>query len=142
MTPDQADYVLAQMSVAWPGKPLSVVEVNYWVKKLEPYEFDHANDALTRLSDRAKFWPSWAEFKEFLDIEKRSSRAALPARRRRRLHVPEPSGSPRAAARARGQDGRPAHTVGWWSRGPRVAKVARDADGARWAGGALSRGLD
>ncbi len=79
MTPDQADYVLAQMSVAWPGKPLSVVEVNYWVKKLEPYEFDHANDALTRLSDRAKFWPSWAEFKEFLDIEKRSSRAALPA---------------------------------------------------------------
>ena len=79
MTPDQADYVLAQMSVCWPGKPLTVLEVNYWVSKLESYDFEDAHNALTKISDRAKFWPSWAEFKEFVDIEKRNSRPSLMA---------------------------------------------------------------
>ena len=77
MTPDQADYVLAQMSVCWPGKPLSVPEVKFWVSKLEAYEFDDAHTALTKIADRAKFWPSWAEFKEFVDIEKRNNTPAL-----------------------------------------------------------------
>tara|TARA_B100001750_G_scaffold233450_1_gene233679 strand:- start:331 stop:678 length:348 start_codon:yes stop_codon:yes gene_type:complete len=77
MNADQADYVLAQMSVCWAGKPLTVEEVKFWVAKLENYEFDHAMDALSKISDKAKWWPSWAEFKEFIDIEKRKSTPAL-----------------------------------------------------------------
>ena len=34
---DQADYVLAQMSVCWAGKPLTGEEVKFWVAKLENY---------------------------------------------------------------------------------------------------------
>jgi|GEM_PF-2122739 len=75
---DQADYVLAQMSVCWAGKPLTVEEVKFWVAKLENYEFEHAMDALSKISDKAKWWPSWAEFKEFVDIEKRINTPALP----------------------------------------------------------------
>tara|TARA_B100000029_G_scaffold247524_1_gene244411 strand:+ start:25711 stop:26061 length:351 start_codon:yes stop_codon:yes gene_type:complete len=74
---DQADYVLAQMSVCWAGKPLTVEEVKFWVAKLENYEFDHAMDALSKIADKAKFWPSWAEFKEFVDIERRNNTPAL-----------------------------------------------------------------
>ena len=54
MNADQADYVLAQMSVCWAGKPLTVEEVKFWVAKLENYEFDHAMDALSKISDKAK----------------------------------------------------------------------------------------
>jgi hypothetical protein len=75
---DHADYVLAKMSVVWPGKPLTVEEVNFWVSKLEPYDFDHAMTALGKIEDRAKFWPSWAEFKEFLDVERRANAKGLP----------------------------------------------------------------
>ena len=78
MKTDHADYVLARMSVVWPGKPLTVEEVNFWVSKLEPYDFDQAMAALGRIEDRAKFWPSCSEFKEFLDAERRANAKELP----------------------------------------------------------------
>ena len=78
MAPDQADWILAKMSVAWPGKPLTVPEVKYWVEKLQPYDFEPTADALAKIEDAKKFWPSWAEFKEFADMERRNSRAGLP----------------------------------------------------------------
>ena len=63
MTPDEADYVLARMSVVWSSKMLNVEEVRFWVDKLSKYEFDIAMDALQRVEDTSKFWPSWAEYK-------------------------------------------------------------------------------
>lgn len=66
MKEDHADYVLAKMSVAFPGKPLTVEEVRYWVEKLVPYDFDQAMEALKRVEDNCKFWPSWAEYRAYL----------------------------------------------------------------------------
>ena len=66
MIEDHADYLLAKLSVAFPGKPLTVEEVRYWVEKLLPYDFDQAMEALGRVEDNCKFWPSWAEYKEYL----------------------------------------------------------------------------
>jgi len=66
MTDDHADYILAKLSVAFPGKPLSVEEVRYWGEKLRPYDFDEAMAAVTLIEDNCKFWPSWAEYKEYL----------------------------------------------------------------------------
>jgi len=73
MTDDQADYVLARMCVVWAGKPLTVEEVNFWVSKLQPYEFEHGMDALEKIADHCKFFPSWAEYKEFIDLIKRNN---------------------------------------------------------------------
>jgi len=63
VTPDEADYVLARMSVVWSSKMLNVEEVRFWVEKLSPYELDIVLDALKRVEDTCKFWPSWAEYK-------------------------------------------------------------------------------
>ena len=63
VTPDEADYVLARMSVVWSSKMLNVEEVRFWVGKLCDYEFDICMDALQKIEDTCKFWPSWAEFK-------------------------------------------------------------------------------
>ena len=63
MTPDEADYVLARMSVVWSSKMLNVEEVRFWVEKLSPYELDVVLDSLKRVEDTCKFWPSWAEYK-------------------------------------------------------------------------------
>ena len=63
MTPDEADYVLARMSVVWSSKMLNVEEVRFWVGKLSGYELDIAMDALSKVEDNSKFWPSWAEFR-------------------------------------------------------------------------------
>lgn len=63
MTPDEADWLLARMSVAWPGKMLNVEEVRFWIEKLRPYDLEESIQALNRLEDTCKFWPSWAEFK-------------------------------------------------------------------------------
>ena len=63
MTPDEADWLLARMSVAWPGKMLNVEEVRFWIEKLQPYTLDESVEACNRLEDTCKFWPSLAEFK-------------------------------------------------------------------------------
>jgi hypothetical protein len=70
MTEDEADYVLAQLSVAFPSKTLSVPEVHLWVEKLSPYAFDDGMAAVKRIMDTAKFWPSWAEFRGTLKAVK------------------------------------------------------------------------
>ena len=63
MTPDEADWLLARMSVAWPVKMLNVEEVRFWIEKLQPYDIEDSIQALNRLEDTCKFWPSWSEFK-------------------------------------------------------------------------------
>ena len=78
MTEDQADYILAQLSVAFPGKPLSVEEVRYWGEKLGPYEFDEAMAAVTLVEDNCRFWPSWAEYKEYLRAGRKRPYYELP----------------------------------------------------------------
>lgn len=100
MSPDQADWILAKMSVAWPGKPLTVPEVNYWVEKLQPYDFEPTTVALEKIEDQCKFWPSWAEFKEFADMERRNSRAALPSAPEKQACTPEQNAKHLEEARA------------------------------------------
>ena len=63
MTPDESDWLLARMSIAWSGKMLNVEEGRFWIEKLRPYDLEESIQALNRLEDTCKFWPSWAEFK-------------------------------------------------------------------------------
>ena len=63
MTPDESDWLLARMSIAWSGKMLNVEEVRFWIEKLRPYDREESIQALNRLEDTCKVWPSWAEFK-------------------------------------------------------------------------------
>ena len=63
MTPDESDWLLARMSIAWSGKMLNVEEVRFWIEKLRPYDLEESIQALNRLEDTFKFWPSCAEFK-------------------------------------------------------------------------------
>ena len=66
VTPDEADWLLARMSVAWPSKMLNVEEVRFWIEKLQPYTLDDSVESCNRLEDTCKFWPSWSEFKTSL----------------------------------------------------------------------------
>lgn len=72
VTPDEADWLLARMSVAWPSKMLNVEEVRFWIEKLQPYTLDESVEACNRLEDTCKFWPSWSEFKTSLRAVKNS----------------------------------------------------------------------
>lgn len=72
MEKDQADYVLAQLSVVFSSKQLNVEEVRRWVGNLRPYDYDVAIEAVKRIEDSCKFWPSWAEFKEALQACRRA----------------------------------------------------------------------
>jgi len=66
MNEDESDYILAQLSVAYPTKKLSVPEVSLWARKLAPFAYQTATQALDTVIDNCKFWPSWAEFREVL----------------------------------------------------------------------------
>jgi hypothetical protein len=66
MTEDEADYVLAKLSVSFPSKRLSTEEVHNWASNLAPFDFDQALKAAKSVEDSCKFWPSWAEFREHL----------------------------------------------------------------------------
>ena len=72
MTEDHADYVLAKLSVVFPNKTLSVEEVKFWIEKLTPYELEDGVEAVGMIADSSKFWPSWAEFREYLNVCRRS----------------------------------------------------------------------
>ena len=62
MTPDEADWLLARMSVAWPGKMLNVERFGFGLRSYN-LTLSESVEACNRLEDTCKFWPSWAEFK-------------------------------------------------------------------------------
>jgi len=66
MNEDESDYILAQLSVAFPTKKLTVPEVSLWGRKLSSFDYETALGALDQVIDTCKFWPSWAEFREAL----------------------------------------------------------------------------
>jgi len=103
MEKDQADYVLAQLAVVFSSKTLNVEEVRRWVKNLEPYDFDVAVEAVKRVEDSCKFWPSWAEFKE----------ALLACRRAVQVHeLPAPEGPPASSETVRANLAKMRETLG------------------------------
>ncbi len=72
MTPDEADRIIAELNVIFPSKKLIVEEVLRWEENLSPYSYDSAKSAIRAIEMNAKFWPSWAEFRQTIDpIERR-----------------------------------------------------------------------
>jgi hypothetical protein len=92
MNIDEADAIIAELNICFPGKQLLVEEVKRWEGNLAPFHYDDAKRAVKHIEDTSKFWPSWSEFreaimpmhKERLWIEKerreREQRQLMPAR--------------------------------------------------------------
>lgn len=64
MTLDEADAIIAELNICFPSKKLIVEEVKRWEGNLAEYHFDDAKEAVKKIEDTSRFWPSWAEFRE------------------------------------------------------------------------------
>lgn len=72
MTPDEADQVLFTMAAVWPGK-IDDTTIAMWRNRLDRYHADEVYQAIDRLADTAKWWPSWSELVEAVDAVKRAN---------------------------------------------------------------------
>lgn len=64
MNIDEADAIIAELNICFPGKQLLVEEVKRWESNLEQFHYDDAKRAVKHIEDNNKFWPSWAEFRD------------------------------------------------------------------------------
>lgn len=64
MTLDEADAIIAELNICFPGRQLLVEEVKRWEGNLEPFHYEDAKKAVKHIEDTSKFWPSWSEFRE------------------------------------------------------------------------------
>ena len=72
MTEEEAAKTLFLMSSIWTQK-VSDPTLIIWRDKLTRYPYHMAEEAVHRLADANKFFPSWAEMKEMIDLVKRES---------------------------------------------------------------------
>ena len=72
MTEEEAAKTLFLMSSIWTHK---VIDPRFilWSDQLPRYPYHMAEEAVHRLADVNKFFPSWAEMKEMIDSIKRGS---------------------------------------------------------------------
>lgn len=66
MTVDEADAIIAELNICFPAKQLIVEEVKRWEGNLAEFHFDDARQAVKRIEESSRFWPSWAEFREVI----------------------------------------------------------------------------
>lgn len=64
MTLDEADAIIAELNICFPGKQLLVEEVKRWEGNLEMFHYEDAKRAVKHIEDHNRFWPSWSEFRE------------------------------------------------------------------------------
>lgn len=64
MTLDEADAIIAELNICFPGRQLLVEEVKRWEGNLEPFHYEDAKRAVKQIEDNSRFWPSWSEFRE------------------------------------------------------------------------------
>jgi len=64
MTLDEADAIIAELNICFPGKQLIVEEVKRWESNLEIFHYEDAKNAVKHIENTSKFWPSWSEFRE------------------------------------------------------------------------------
>lgn len=76
MTPDEADQVLFTMASVWPGK-IDDTTIAMWRNRLNRYHADEVYQAIDRLADTAKWWPSWSELVEAVGAVKRANAASF-----------------------------------------------------------------
>jgi len=62
MTMDEADRIIAELSLVFPAKKLTVEEVFRWEENLEPYQYERARETVKMLERSSRFFPTWAEF--------------------------------------------------------------------------------
>lgn len=64
MTLDEADAIIAELNICFPSRQLLVEEVKRWENNLKEFYFEDAKQAVKRIEDNSRFWPSWSEFRE------------------------------------------------------------------------------
>lgn len=67
MTVDEADKIIAELSLVFPNKKLTVEEVYRWEENLLPYQYQTARDTVKRLERTLRFFPAWADFYEMIN---------------------------------------------------------------------------
>jgi hypothetical protein len=64
MTLDEADKIIAELSLVFPNKKLTVEEVYRWEENLAPYPYATARETVKHLERSLRFFPVWADFYE------------------------------------------------------------------------------
>jgi hypothetical protein len=64
MTLDEADKIIAELSLVFPNKKLTVEEVYRWEENLQPYPYETARETIRHLERTLRFFPVWADFYE------------------------------------------------------------------------------
>lgn len=64
MNIDQADKIIAELSLVFPGKKLTVEEVYRWEENLQMYSYETARETVKHLERTLRFFPAWADFYE------------------------------------------------------------------------------
>jgi hypothetical protein len=66
MTLDEADKIIAELTICWPSRKLIVEEVHRWESNLSAYDYELSRSAVKMLEKTSKFFPSWADFYEVI----------------------------------------------------------------------------
>lgn len=64
MNLDEADKIIAELSLVFPNKKLTVEEVYRWEENLQPYPYETARETVKHLERTLRFFPAWADFYE------------------------------------------------------------------------------
>lgn len=101
MNIDQADAIIAELNICFPGKQLLVEEVKRWEANLEQFHYDDAKRAVKQIEDNSKFWPSWSEFREAIMPLHKERLWMEKERREREQRELTPARTPEETARIR-----------------------------------------
>jgi len=75
MTPEESKEILFTMTAIWPQK-ISDPTLMVWNELLATEDSSRVQEAVKRLAKTNKFWPSWSEIQEIVDMLKRDAREA------------------------------------------------------------------
>lgn len=62
MTLDEADKIIAELSIVFPQRKLVVEEVFRWEENLLPFQYADARETVRVIERSSSFFPTWADF--------------------------------------------------------------------------------
>jgi len=62
MTLDEADKIIAELSIVFPQRKLVVEEVFRWEQNLLPFLYEDARETVRLIERSSSFFPAWADF--------------------------------------------------------------------------------